>query len=101
MRIPSLAVSAFVASAFVASALVPATFTATAQPKPAGSVETRLAAQNALFEESWQTELKLSPTRATAVGDYRYNVKLGETSLAAIEHRHEINAAYLARIKAI
>lgn len=98
MRIPSLAVSAFVASAFVASALAPATFIAPAKP---ASVETRLAAQNALFEESWQTELKLSPTRATAVGDYRYNDKLGDTSLAAIEHRHEINAAYLLRIKAI
>jgi uncharacterized protein (DUF885 family) len=98
MRIPSLAVSAFVASAFVASALVPATFTGSAPPT---SVETRLAAQNALFEESWQTELKLSPTRATAVGDYRYNDKLGDASLAAIEHRHEINAAYLTRIKAI
>src|SRR5216684_8506599 len=85
----------------VASALVFATLTASAQPKPVNSVEARLAAQNALFEESWQTELKLSPTRATAVGDYRYNDKLGDTSLAAIEHRHEINAAYLARIKAI
>jgi uncharacterized protein (DUF885 family) len=93
-----LAVSAFLASAFVASALVPATFNGSPQP---GSVEARLAAQNALFEESWQTELKLSPTRATAVGDYRYNDKLGDNSLAAIEHRHEINAAYLTRIKAI
>jgi len=91
MRIPSLAVFA----------LVLATFTISAQTTPAGSVEARLAAQNALFEESWQTELKLSPTRATAVGDYRYNDQLGDASLAAIEHRHEINAAFLARIKAI
>ena len=91
MRIPSLAVFA----------LVLATFTISAQTTPAGSVEARLAAQNALFEESWQTELKLSPTRATAVGDYRYNDQLGDASLAAIEHRHEINAAFLSRIKAI
>src|SRR5216684_1491992 len=85
----------------VASALVFATLTASAQPKPVNSVESRLAAQNALFEESWQTDLKLAPTRATAVGDYRYNDKLGDNSLAAIAHRHEISAGFLARIKAI
>src|SRR5712671_159483 len=96
MRISALA------SALVAvSALVFATASASAQTKPANSVESRLAAQNALFEEAWQTDLKLSPTRATAVGDYRYNDKLGDNSLAAIAHRHEINAGFLARIKAI
>lgn len=96
MRISSFA-SAFV----VTSSLVFGTVSASAQPKPANSVESRLAAQNALFDESWQTDLKLSPTRATAVGDYRYNDKLGDNSLAAIAHRHEINAGFLARIKAI
>ena len=65
------------------------------------SVADRLAAQKALFEESWQTNLKLAPTLATAVGDYRYNDQLGDNSLAATARRHEINAAFLARIKAI
>jgi uncharacterized protein (DUF885 family) len=65
------------------------------------SVETRLAAQNALFEESWQTSLRLSPTRATAVGDYRYNDQLGDDSLAAVANRHTLDIAELARIKAI
>ncbi len=64
---------------------------ATAQaPKP---VAARLAAQNALFEETWQTQLKLSPTLATAVGDYRYNDQLGDYSLAATAHRHELDIA--------
>ena len=66
-----------------------------------GSVADRLAAQNTLFAESWQTTLKLAPTLATAVGDYRYNDQLGDNSLAAIERRHAINAGYLARIQAI
>jgi uncharacterized protein (DUF885 family) len=74
---------------------------AAAQAKPADPVATRLAAQNTLFEEYWQTELKLSPTMATAVGDYRYNDKLGDNSLAAVAHRHEVNADFLTRIKAI
>ena len=64
-------------------------------------VADRLAAQNALFQESWQTELKLSPTLATAIGDYRYNDQLGDSSLAGIAKRHEIEVAELARIKAI
>ena len=68
---------------------------------PVQPVATRLAAQNAVFDDYWQTSLKLSPTRATAVGDYRYNDQLGDYSLAAIESRHKIDLGYLARIKAI
>ena len=71
-------------------------FAQTIQP-----VATRLAAQNAVFDDYWQTSLKLSPTRATAVGDYRYNDQLGDFSLAAIESRHKIDLGYLERIKAI
>jgi len=86
------------ATAFVT---VFAAFSVLAQPKPADSVEARLAAQNALFAESWETNLRLSPTLATAVGDYRYNDKLGDASLAAVSRRHHISAGFLARIKAI
>jgi len=65
------------------------------------SVESRLATQNALFTEFWETSLKLNPTQATAVGDYRYNDKLGDNSLAGIAKRHDITAGFLARVKAI
>jgi uncharacterized protein (DUF885 family) len=65
------------------------------------SVATRLAAQNALFDESWQATLKMNPTLATAVGDYRYNDQLGDYSLAGHVARHEREVADLARIKAI
>ena len=65
------------------------------------STEAGLAAQNALFGDYWETNLKLNPTLATAVGDYRYNDKLGDNSLASIARRHEINQSFLARIKAI
>ncbi len=61
----------------------------------------RLAAQNALFEESWQTTLKLSPLLATNVGDYRYNDQLGDYSLASVEKHHELDEAWLTRIQAI
>jgi uncharacterized protein (DUF885 family) len=64
-------------------------------------VATRLAAQNALFDDSWQATLKMNPTLATAVGDYRYNDQLGDSSLAASAARHRREVADLARIKAI
>ena len=69
--------------------------------KPAQPVAERLAAQNALFEDSWQTSLRLSPTRATAVGDYRYNDQLGDNSQTGIAKRHQVDVAVLAKIKAI
>ena len=69
--------------------------------KPAQPVAERLAAQNALFEDSWQTSLRLSPTLATAVGDYRYNDQLGDNSQTGIAKRHQVDVAVLAKIKAI
>ena len=65
------------------------------------SVESRLAAQNALFEQTWQQQLKMNPTQATAVGDYRYNDQLGDRSLASIAARHQVDIENLAKIKAI
>jgi len=64
-------------------------------------LEARIAAQNALFEEQWQTGLRNSPERATAIGDYRYNDKLGDYSLTRILQQHADNQAYLSRLTAI
>jgi uncharacterized protein (DUF885 family) len=64
-------------------------------------VASRIAAQNALFDEAWQTNLKMNPTQATSVGDYRYNDQLADYSLAASTTRHQRDLADLARIKAI
>src|SRR5271166_3038061 len=50
-------------------------------------VADRLAAQNAIFEEQYESDLRNFPERATAFGDYRYNDKLAEYSLAAIAQR--------------
>src|SRR4051794_18259793 len=67
----------------------------------AASLDARLKQQKDLFAEYWETTLKLNPTLATSVGDYRYNDKLGDYSLASIRRRHEINGAFLKRMKAI
>ena len=67
-------------------------------PKP---VADRLAAQNALFDEQYESDLRNLPERATAFGDYRYNDKLAEYSLDAIAQRHKTDEAFLARLEAI
>jgi uncharacterized protein (DUF885 family) len=67
-------------------------------PKPLAE---RLAAQNALFDEQYESDLRNFPERATAFGDYRYNDRLNEYSVDAIRRRHEGDAAFLQRVEAI
>jgi uncharacterized protein (DUF885 family) len=64
-------------------------------------VADRLASQNALFDEEYETGLRNFPERATAFGDYRYNDKLADYSLAAIAQRHKTDQDFLARLEAI
>jgi uncharacterized protein (DUF885 family) len=72
-----------------------------AQDKNPPSVSERLAAQNALFDEQYESDLREFPERATNFGDYRYNDKLEERSLAAILRREKLNENFLARLQAI
>src|ERR1035438_10743666 len=64
-------------------------------------VADRVAAQNALFEEQYETDLRNFPQRATAYGDYRYNDKLADYSLDAIIQRNKTDEAFLSRLEAI
>ncbi len=64
-------------------------------------VSDRLAAQNALLEEQYQSDLRNFPERATAFGDYRYNDQLADYSLAAIAKRHQTDEEFLKRLQAI
>lgn len=67
----------------------------------AKSVANRVAAQNALFDEQYESDLRNFPTRATAFGDYRYNDKLGDYSLAAVAQRNETDQGFFSRLAAI
>ncbi len=67
----------------------------------ATSVESRLAQQQALFDEQYESDLKSHPETATAFGDYRYNDQLNDVSLSAINSQHERDAAFLKRLSAI
>ena len=63
--------------------------------------DARIAAQNALFEEQYQTDLKDHPERATSIGDYRYNDQLDDYSPAAYLRQHATDEKFLARLNAI
>jgi len=65
------------------------------------SVADRVAKQNALFDEFYETGLKNSPERATSYGDYRYNALLGQYSLAEIARQHAEGDDFLKRLEAI
>ena len=76
-------------------------FAATSFAAQPDSVATRLAAQNALFTEQYQADLKASPLTASAFGDYRYNDQIDDQSLAEVEREHATDERFLARLKAI
>jgi len=65
------------------------------------AVESRIAAQNTLFEQQYQSDLRADPELATAYGDYRYNDELNDYSIAAVKLRHERDREFLLRLKAI
>jgi uncharacterized protein (DUF885 family) len=87
----------FVAVAVIAAAAVVSLHA----QKPADSVASRVAVQNAIFEEQYESDLRNFPERATAYGDYRYNDKLADDSLAAIAEHHKTDEAFLARLEAV
>jgi uncharacterized protein (DUF885 family) len=95
MNLPTLFRSITVAATIAVLTLSP---TLAQTPKPLAD---RLAEQNALFDEQYESDLKYNPERATAYADYRYNDQLAQYNLAAIAERHKVNEAFLARLKAI
>jgi uncharacterized protein (DUF885 family) len=65
------------------------------------SVAARLAAQNALFKEQFEDDMRSSPESETARGDYRDNAVLDDYSLAASTKQNATDRAYRAKLAAI
>jgi uncharacterized protein (DUF885 family) len=65
------------------------------------SVAARLAAQNALFKEQFDDDMRASPESETARGDYRDNAMLDDYSLAASTKQNATDRAYRAKLAAI
>jgi uncharacterized protein (DUF885 family) len=73
------------------------------QPKDNGtsSLEARRMKLKNLVAEEWEYELKESPESATIYGDYRYNDRWSDYSLAHVAERKECYERFLARFEAI
>jgi len=68
---------------------------------PAADVATRVKALNDLLAEQWQWNLKEAPEFATILGDYRYNDKWTDPTIAHVQQQKKDNEKFLARFKAI
>ena len=53
------------------------------------------------FEEEWEYGLKENPIKATLFGDLRYNDRLGDSSIAAIERRRRHGVEALRQLESI
>lgn len=53
------------------------------------------------FEEEWEYGLKENPIKATLLGDLRYNDRLGDSSIAAIERRQRHGVEALRQLESI
>src|SRR5947207_5858569 len=66
--------------------LVPSVLRSAEQP-----VDARRAQLSQLLKDEWEYELKESPERATVIGDYRYNDRWSDNSLAHVQQvKHDL-----------
>ena len=56
---------------------------------------------NGIKDDFYQTSLREAPEQATALGDYRYNDKLSDVSLAHTRELNRITEQFLSRVKAV
>src|SRR5436305_15186639 len=66
-------------------------FATSASKAETPSLDTRRAQFNQLLKDEWEYELKESPERATVSGDYRYNDRWSDNSLAHVQQvKHDL-----------
>ncbi len=67
----------------------------------AQSLDARRQQLNKLIAEEWEYELRESPELATVIGDYRYNDRWSDGSLAHVAQTKKDLQAWLARLEAV
>jgi uncharacterized protein (DUF885 family) len=73
----------------------------TAAAGTGGDVAARVQALDSLLAEQWEYNLKDTPEFATIIGDYRYNDRLSDASLAHTQLQKQEAESFLARFQAI
>jgi len=72
-----------------------------AHAAPATDVATRVKALNDLLAEQWEYNLKETPEFATILGDYRYNDKWSDITLAHAQQQKKDAQGWIKRFEAI
>jgi uncharacterized protein (DUF885 family) len=93
--------SSTVAGALLATSLL---FVFVAAPVAGGDskgVEARRQQLNQLLAQQWEYQLRESPESATSIGDYRYNDKWSDGSLAHIAKQRQDTEEWLKKFEAI
>jgi uncharacterized protein (DUF885 family) len=72
-----------------------------AHGKDAQSLDARRQQLNKLIAEEWEYELRESPELATVIGDYRYNDRWSDSSLAHVAQTKKDLQAWLTRFEAV
>ena len=70
-------------------------------PVPAASVEANRKALNALFQDCWEDALKHSPEFASSLGDKRYNDRISDYSVKAVNDQLAREQNFLLQLAAI
>jgi uncharacterized protein (DUF885 family) len=65
------------------------------------SLDSRRAQINQLLKDEWEYELKESPERATVYGDYRYNDRWSDDSLAHVRQQKRDLQEWLSKFEAV
>lgn len=94
MRLPQLALW------FAISVLI-FSLASSAQSNSAQSNDARRQQLNKLIAEQWEYELRESPELATIIGDYRYNGRWSDGSLAHVAQEKKDLQAWLARFEEV
>ena len=63
--------------------------------------DTAMTPLHRLFADDWQYRMEQGPESATFLGDHRYDARLTDLSIAAIEGRQAHDRMVLARARAI
>src|SRR3954462_865020 len=72
-----------------------------AHAAPAADVAARVKALNDLLAEQWEYNLKETPEFASILGDYRYNDKWSDVTLAHAQQQKKDAQAFIKRFAAI
>ena len=89
------------AGVFVVAALAFSSYADARPTSSPASLDARRDALKKLIAEEWEFELRESPLTATFFGDYRYNDKLDDFSIAATLRQDKAEREFLARLEAI